>query len=145
MTEIPYKGEGPTLPDMVAGRLHTSFISVSSALSTAAEGRLRILAVALDRRSELAPEVPTFAEAGFPGLTVRHIAGIVGPRKLPRDVVERVSREIGTQLKRPNVREQLERHGYTVRSSTPDEFAAVVRENIATWKRIVRETAIPLE
>lgn len=145
MAEIPYKGEGPLLPDLVSGRLHASFISVSSALSMAAEGRLRILAVALDRRSELAPDVPTFAEAGFPGLSVRHIAGVVGPRRMPREIVERLSREIGTQLKRANVREQLERQGYAVRSSTPDEFASVVRENIATWKRIVKETGIPLE
>ena len=145
MTEIPYKGEGPMLPDMVAGRLQASFISVSSALSMAADGRLRILAVALDQRSALVPDVPTFAEAGFPGLTVRHIAGIVGPKKLPRGVIDHVSREINAQLKRANIKDQFERQGYTVRGSTPAEFAAVVRENIETWKRIVRDTGIPLE
>ena len=145
MTEVPYKGEGPLMPDIVGGRVHASFISVASAISLAKDGRLRMLAVALDKRSELAPDVPTVAEAGYPGVTVRHIAGIVAPRKTPRPVVERLSREINMLLKRPNVKEQMEKQAYAVRASTPEEFAALVRENIDTWKKIVRETGIPLE
>jgi tripartite-type tricarboxylate transporter receptor subunit TctC len=76
---------------------------------------------------------------------VRHIAGIAGPKKLPPRIFERVSREITAQLRRPNIKDQFERQSYPVRGSTPEEFAAAVRENIATWKRIVRDTGIPLE
>src|SRR5205814_2052437 len=76
LLQVPYKGEGPNIPDLLAGRVHLSFISATSVLAHVKDGRLRALAVVLDERSPLAPEVPTVAEAGVPGISVRHFAGL---------------------------------------------------------------------
>ena len=94
MLHVPYKGEGPLNPDIIAGRVHSSFLSTGSAVSNAKDGRLRPLAVLLERRSPLLPEVPTIGEAGVPEVTVRQWAGIFGPPNLPKDIVARLNKEV---------------------------------------------------
>jgi tripartite-type tricarboxylate transporter receptor subunit TctC len=145
MLHVPYKGEGPLMPDIIAGRLHSSFLSQGNAISLAKEGKLRALAVLLDKRSSLLPEVPTIAEAGVPAVTVRQWAGVFGPPKMPRDIVERLNKEVNAALKRPDVLEQLQRYGYAAEGSTPEGLTAINREDLALWRRLVREAGIPLE
>ncbi|HYN13342.1 MAG TPA: tripartite tricarboxylate transporter substrate binding protein, partial [Burkholderiales bacterium] len=112
MLHVPYKGEGPLNPDILAGRVQSSFLSTGTAVSHAKDGRLRALAVLLEKRSPLLPEVPTIAEAGVPQVTVRQWAGVFGPPKLPREIVERLNKEINAALKRPDVLEKLQGYGY---------------------------------
>ena len=145
MLHVPYKGEGPLMPDIIAGRVHSSFLSQGSAIALAKEGKLRALAVLLDKRSALLPEVPTIAEAGVPAVTVRQWAGVFGPPKMPRDIVERLNKEVNAALKRPDVLEQLQRYGYAAERSTPEGLAAINREDLALWRKLVREAGIPLE
>ena len=145
MLHVPYKGEGPLMPDIIAGRLHSSFLSQGNAISLAKEGKLRALAVLLDKRSALLPDVPTIAEAGAPAVTVRQWAGVFGPPKMPRDIVERLNKEVNAALKRPNVLEQLQRYGYAAEGSTPEGLTAINRADLALWRKLVREAGIPLE
>ena len=145
MLHVPYKGEGPLMPDIIAGRLHSSFLSQGNAISLAKEGKLRALAVLLDKRSALLPEVPTIAEAGAPAVTVRQWAGVFGPPKMPRDIVERLNKEVNAALKRPDVLEQLQRYGYAAEGSTPEGLTAINREDLALWRKLVREAGIALE
>ena len=145
MLHVPYKGEGPLVPDLVAGRVQSSFLSVGSAVPLAKDGRLRPLAVLLQRRSPLLPDVPTIDEAGASAVTVRHWAGVFGPARLPREVVTRLNREINIALEKPDVIEQLQRQGYFVEASTPEGLAAINRDDLALWRRLVREAGIPLE
>ena len=145
MVHVPYKGEGPAIPDLVAGRVQLSFLSATSAIALAKEGRLRPLFVLLDQRSPLLPDVPTAAEAGMGGITVRHWAGLFGPAKIPREIVARLNRETNAVLARPDVREQLQRQGFVVQGSTPEELAALNRADLALWKQMVREAGIVLE
>ena len=145
MLHVPYKGEGPLMPDIIAGRLHSSFLSQGNAISLAKEGKLRALAVLLDKRSPLLPEVPTIAEAGAPAVTVRQWAGVFGPPKMPRDIVERLNKEVNAALKRPDVLEQLQRYGYAAEGSTPEGLTAINRDDLALWRRLVREAGIALE
>ena len=145
MLHVPYKGEGPLMPDIIAGRVHSSFLSQGSAIALAKEGKLRALAVLLDKRSALLPEVPTIAEAGVPAVTVRQWAGVFGPPKMPRDIVERLNKEVNAALKRPDVLEQLQRYGYAAQGSTPEGLTAINRADLALWRKLVREAGIPLE
>jgi tripartite-type tricarboxylate transporter receptor subunit TctC len=145
MLHVPYKGEGPLNPDLLAGRVQSSFLSTLSALSNAKEGRLRPLAVLLEKRSPLAPDVPTIAEAGVPQVTVRQWAGVFGPPKLPRPIAERLNKEVNAALKRPEVLEKLQSYGYAAEGSTPEQLFVINRDDLALWKKLVAQARIPLE
>ena len=145
MTHVPYKGDAFATADLLGGRIHFAFMAPVPGLAQAKEGRLRILATLLTNRSALAPEVPTMAEAGMPGVSVAPWAGLFAPVKLPRDIVDRVSREFNTVLKRPDLLDQLARQGFEAQGSTPEELAAHVKTQLDAWSRIVREAGIPIE
>lgn len=142
---VPYKGEGPLNPDILAGRVHASFLSTASAISNAKEGRLRPLAVLLNKRSPLLPEVPTIDEAGVPEVTVRQWAGVFGPPKMPPEIVERLNREVNAVLKRPDVLEKLQTYGYAAEGSTPERLAEINRTDLVLWRRLVKEAGLPLD
>jgi tripartite-type tricarboxylate transporter receptor subunit TctC len=145
MLHVPYKGEGPLNPDIIAGRVHASFLSTGSAVSNAKDGRLRPLAVLLERRSPLLPEVPTIDEAGVPQVTVRQWAGVYGPPKMPREIVERLNKEVNAALKRAEVLEKLQSYGYAAEGSTPERLLEINRADLELWRRLVKEAGIPLD
>jgi tripartite-type tricarboxylate transporter receptor subunit TctC len=145
MLHVPYKGEGPLNPDILAGRVHSSFLSTGSAVSNAKDGRLRPLAVLLERRSPLLPEVPTISEAGVPEVTVRQWAGIFGPPNLPKDIVARLNKEVNAALQRPEVIAKLQSYGYSPEGSTPERLVEVNRADLELWRKLVKEAGIPLE
>ena len=145
MLHVPYKGEGPLNPDILAGRVHSSFLSTGSAVSNAKDGRLRPLAVLLERRSPLLPEVPTISEAGVPEVTVRQWAGIFGPPNLPKDIVARLNKEVNAALQRPDVIAKLQSYGYSPEGSTPERLVEVNRADLELWRKLVKEAGIPLD
>ncbi len=145
MLHVPYKGEGPLNPDILAGRVHSSFLSTGTAVSNAKDGRLRALAVLAEKRSPLLPEVPTIAEAGVPEVTVRQWAGVYGPPNLPRDIVARLNKEVNAALKRPDVIEKLQGYGYAPEGSTPERLLEINRADLALWRELVAKAGIPLE
>ena len=145
MVQVPYKGEGPLMPDIIAGRVQSSFMSQGAAISNAKEGKLRALAVLLDKRSALLPDVPTIDEAGVPEVTVRQWAGVFGPPKMPRDIVARLNKEINAALKRPEVIEKLQAYGYALEGSTPERLLEINRADLELWRKLVKEAGIPLE
>ena len=142
---VPYKGEGPLNPDILAGRVHCSFLSTGSAVSNAKDGRLRPLAVLAEKRSPLLPEVPTIAEAGIPEVTVRQWAGLYGPPNLPREIVVRLNKEVNAALKRPDVLEKLQSYGYAAEGSSPERLLEINRADLALWRELVAKAGIPLE
>jgi tripartite-type tricarboxylate transporter receptor subunit TctC len=145
MTQVPYKGDAPTTTDMLVGTIQLAFMATVPGLAYAKEGRLRLLAVLLPQRSALAPDVPTIAEAGMPGVSITPWAGAFGPAKVPREIVERLSREIQPIVSRADVREQLGRQGFEAQGSSPAELGRYNAEQLETWRRVIRETKIPLE
>jgi tripartite-type tricarboxylate transporter receptor subunit TctC len=142
---VPYKGEGPLNPDILAGRVHCSFLSTGSAVSNAKDGRLRPLAVLAEKRSPLLPDVPTIAEAGVPEVTVRQWAGVYGPPKMPREIVERLNKEVNAALKRQDVLDKLQSYGYAAEGSTPERLLEINRADLELWRKLVKEAGIPLE
>jgi tripartite-type tricarboxylate transporter receptor subunit TctC len=145
MVQVHYKGEGPLMPDILAGRVQSSFMSQGAAIANAKEGKLRALAVLLDKRSPLLPDVPTIAEAGVPEVTVRQWAGVFGPPKMPREIVERLNKEVNAALKRPEVLEKLQSYGYAAEGSTPERLLEINRLDLELWRRLVKDAGIPLE
>ncbi|HET7363316.1 MAG TPA: tripartite tricarboxylate transporter substrate binding protein [Burkholderiales bacterium] len=145
MVHVPYKGEGPLTPDLLAGRVQCTFLSNPAGVNLAREGRLRTLAVAADWRSGLMPDVPTFAEAGVPQVTVRQWAGVFGPAKLPREIVERLNRELNVIVKRSDVIERMQSYGYATEGSTPEQLYDINRTDLALWRKLIADAGLELD
>jgi tripartite-type tricarboxylate transporter receptor subunit TctC len=143
MLSVPYKGEGPLMPDIIAGRVHASFLSQGTAIGLAKEGKLRALAVLLEKRTPLFPEVPTIEEAaGAPTVTVRQWAGVFGPPKMPKEIVERLNKELNVILKKPEVIEQLQKYGYSAEGSTPQRLLEINRDDLDMWRRLMKQAGL---
>ena len=142
MAHIPYKGDAPATADLVAGRVQVMIGTPGSAMPQVKEGRLRVLATMLPTRSPLAPDAPTVAEAGLRGMTIDPWAGLFGPAGLPREVVERLAREMKAVAAKPEVREALERIAFQVQSSTPEEMAALLKTQLEVWRKGVQDVGM---
>jgi tripartite-type tricarboxylate transporter receptor subunit TctC len=103
---------------------------------------LRVLTTLLSRRSPLAPDAPTVAEVGLSGLTITPWAGLFGPAKLPKEVVDRVAAAMKVVSGRQDVRETLDRIAFELQSSTPEEMATLLKEQLDVWKRTAQEVGI---
>jgi len=145
MVHVPYKGDPSAIPDLLEARVHLMFGVGGVVVPLVKEGRLRALATLLPVRSSLLPDVPTTADAGMPQLSVVVWGGLFGPAKMPRDIVDRLSREVNAILQRPAVREQLERQGGEPSGSTPAEFAAFLKQQLADWGKAAREAGMSPE
>ncbi len=145
MVHVPYKGEAPAVLDFITGRIQVMLATPAATLVHLKEGKLRALATTLPQRSSMLPDVPTYAEAGFPEPRLAGWSGFVGPAKLPRDVSERLSREINLVLKRDEVREELAKIGFVVRGSSPQELTEFMKEQLVAWRQGIREAGIPQE
>jgi len=126
----------------VAGRVQIAIGTPGTAIQHAKEGKLRVLATLLPTRSPLAPDALTMAEAGVPKLSIVSFAGLFGPAKMPKDVVDKVARAVATVLTRREVLDSLDRLAFEGRSSSPEELGAFLKEQLETWRRTVREVGI---
>ena len=142
ITHVPYKGDAPTTTDLIGGRIQFAFMAPIPALEQVRAGRLRMLAVLLPKRSPLAPDLPTVAESGMPGVSITPWVGLFGPAGIKPDIVARLSRELNTLLSRADMREQIGRQGVEVQTSTPAELTVHTREQYQAWARVIRETGI---
>jgi tripartite-type tricarboxylate transporter receptor subunit TctC len=140
MTRIPYK-TSPVV-DLVAGRIQVYFGPVGQAIAHVKDGRARMLAVFAPERSPLAPDVPTMAEAGVPGLTVNSYQMFLAPARTPPEVVDRLSREINAALRKPEIRADLEKVSLVVEGMTPPQLARSIEEANRTWVQFFRDAGI---
>jgi tripartite-type tricarboxylate transporter receptor subunit TctC len=144
IVHVPYKGDAPLFADLLAGRVQLA-LAAGAGLEHVKSGKLRALATSLPSRSPLLPDVPTLAEAGVAGVTITSWAGLFGPARLPREVVERLSRELINALARPDVRDQLARVAFEARSSSPEELSALVKDQLTVWRKASVEAGIQPE
>lgn len=145
VVHIPYKGDGPLSIDLLGGRVQFAIATPGAAAPQVKEGKLRVLATLLPSRSPLLPEAPTMAEAGMKGLSITPWGGVFGPKGMPRDITERLSRELVALLQRPEVRDAFQKLAFEPRGSTPEELAAFTKEQLAIWRRVVAEVGIKPE
>jgi len=142
---IPYKGEGPTVNDILGGHLQMTFATPTSALPHVQSGKLRAMAVLLPSRYSLMPQVPTAAEAGVPPLTAGTWAALFGPAKLPPEIAQRMSRELAAAMARSDVRERIDKLGFDLASSTPAELAAFMPEQLQAWSKAFADAGMQPE
>src|SRR6266699_5509822 len=145
MVQVPYKGGAPAMPDLLGARVQLMFNTGSTVVPLVKEGRLRALATLLPARSSLLPNLPTIAEAGMPQLSVVVWAGLFAPAKTPKDIVERLSREVNVILQRPEIRGQFEKQGLEPGGSTPGELAAFLKQQLIDWAGTARAAGLKPE
>jgi tripartite-type tricarboxylate transporter receptor subunit TctC len=145
IVHVPYKGSGPALSDTVAGNVQLVFGSVAAALQYVRSGRLRALAVTTGQRIPAAPDIPTVAEAGYPGYEVINWHGLAGPKGMPKDAVARLNREANEALKSQDVEKILATDGLTAAGGTPERFEAILKSETARWAKVVRQAGVKVE
>lgn len=142
LIHVPFGGSSPALAATLGGHTQVLFATVTGLVGSGADGGVRALAVASAGRARALPGVPTFAEAGYPGLESVFFQGMLAPAGTPRDVVERWRGEIVRILAVPEVRDRLAAIGYEPVGSTPEAFDALIRTEVPRWAGVIRDAGI---
>ena len=142
MLHVPYKGSAPAASALLAGHVMSGFDALQSTLPQVRAKRLRALAIGAAKRSPVAPEIPTFAETGFPGVSASAWFGLFAPANTPREIVMKLHAEAVKALAAPEVRALFEAAGIELIGSTPEQFAAQLRSDIDRYVKVAREANI---
>lgn len=142
MVNVPYKGGAPAMTAMLAGECQVNFATISTALPHIRSGKLRALAVTTAKRSAAAPEFPTIAEAGVPGYEHGSWVGLLAPAKTPQSVLSRLNAEAVKAAHSPEVKTVLLRDGLEPTGTTPAEFAAIIKTEVAKWLKVAKAAGI---
>jgi tripartite-type tricarboxylate transporter receptor subunit TctC len=145
LTHIPYKGAAPAMNDVLGNQVPVTFDNIITTLPLVKAGKLRALAVSTKQRSKVAPDIPTLAESGVPGFDATAWFGLFAPTGTPRDVLLRLNREVAEAVKDPVVSEKLLQLGAEPVSSSPEQFDAFFRGEVAKWGKVVRQSRITID
>lgn len=145
IVHVPYKGNGPAMTDLLAGRLNFMFPTLPSALAYLKADRLRALAVTGQVRSPAIPEVPTVAETGIPGYRVVNWYGILAPRDTPASIVDKLNSVLNKVVRRPDVQDYLSNQGIVSQTLSPAQFRVFLGEEISRWATIIKSARIKPE
>jgi tripartite-type tricarboxylate transporter receptor subunit TctC len=142
---IPYNGAGPAVAATVGNQVALGCMALPPAQPHIQAGRLRALAVTSPKRSQVLPDVPTLAEAGYPGQEADTIQALLAPAGTPQSAVQRLHAESVQVLSRPEIRERIGAMGYEILASSPQELGARARAEVAKWRKVVKEAGIKVE
>lgn len=145
IVHVPFKGTGPSLTTLIAGDVDMTFANIPAILPHVRAGRLRALAVAGDKRSDLMPEVPTMKEAGVDGVEVTIWYGVLAPAATPREVVDTLAAAVIKAARSPDIRSRLLEQGAEPIGNTPEEFARQLRAEVARWNKVVAASGIRVD
>lgn len=145
MVHVPYRGVGPALSELLGGQIGLLFVSINVVQQHVRAGRLNALATTGDRRSPIAPDLPTMAESGLPGFKAGTWYGVLAPTGTPRAIVMRLNAEMNRILALPEMKERLIAQGADPSGNTPEQFAAFMKAERQKWDRVVKTGRIKLE
>ena len=145
LIHVPFRGATAALPDLLAGRIDMFIGALNSVLPLIKEGKLRALAAAGTKRMGPLPEVPTFAEAGLPGVEIGSAVGLVAPAGTPPDIVDTLNREIGKIIATPGFHERMAAIGVEVVGTTPAGYAKALKDDYEKWGKVVAASGIKPE
>ena len=145
IVHVPYRGSAQAINDLIAGQIQVMFDNVPSIGPHVKAGRVRGIGVSAPRRAASFPDVPTIAEAGVPGYETNSWGGVIGPARLPREVVSKVNREIKAALAAPAVAARYRQLDSEIDGSTPEEFLALVRRETPKWGEVVRRSGAKID
>jgi tripartite-type tricarboxylate transporter receptor subunit TctC len=145
MTEVAYKGTPQAITALISGEASVGFPATSAVIPHARSGKLRVLAVTTPRRSHMAPDIPTVAESGLSGYDVTTWYGLMVPTGTAQEIVARLNGAALKALANPAVKERFATTDLEPNSSTPEEFGAYIRGEIAKWAKVIKASGIPIE
>ena len=145
LTHVPYKGSGPAMIDIISGQVDLHFDQMTSAMTFIRSGKVRALAVTTKKRAAALPETPTLDEAGVPGFDATTYTGLIFPAATPRAIVMQMNGSLNQALRLKSVRDQFASFGGETYESTPERFAKLIRDDIARWGKVIRDTGIKVE
>lgn len=145
LVHVPYKGTGPAVADLVAGRIQVMFVGLPAVIANVKAGKLRLLAVAEPKRSPLMPDLPTVAEAGVPGYESSAWFGFFGPAGMPADIRTRLATEMTRLMQTRDLRDRILGMGAVPLTSTPEEFSAYFASESVRYAKLIKEAKITLD
>ncbi|MEA2929816.1 MAG: hypothetical protein QOG38_2244 [Hyphomicrobiales bacterium] len=145
IVHVPYKGTGPAMNDLIGGHVDVMFSGISSARPYIDAGTLHALAVTGEKRNAATPDVPTFAEAGLPGVTASTYWGVLAPKGTPKDILDKVSAAFAAAMRDPEIVERVGQLGYLPIAGGPADYAENMRSEIEKWSKVVRSANIKAE
>lgn len=145
VSHVPYRGSAPAMIDLLGGRLAMMFDTIAVQTQNIAAGKVRALAVTGPKRSPLLPEVPTAQEAGLKGFDVTIWFGVLAPAGTPTPIIERLNREVVAVMATDEMRKRMQADGAEARTTTPAEFAALIKQDTAKWTPVVKASGATLD
>jgi tripartite-type tricarboxylate transporter receptor subunit TctC len=148
MVHIPYRGAVPALTDLMGGQIQLFFDAATGLITQGKAGKVRLIGVSSDRRLPAVPDVPTFIEQGIPGLggfTGSTWAGMLAPSATPKDIVKRMSDEVGRIIKSDETRARLDAMGVFAAGGSPEEFDAFIGSETAKWAKVIKDAGVKAE
>ena len=144
MTHVPYTGGGPALVDVMAGQISLVFATPQAGLPQVKAQRVRAIAVTTPERVSAAPDIPTVAESGVPGYEVTNWHGMIGPKGIPRPIVDRLNAEVNKAIKAKDMEEKLVANGVSAAGGTPELLYEQIRKEIVQWRKVVAAAGVKI-
>jgi tripartite-type tricarboxylate transporter receptor subunit TctC len=142
LVHIPYRGAAPALTDLLGGQIQLFFDAATGLINMGKQGKVRLIGVASERRLPVVPEVPTFLEQGFSGFTGSTWAGMLAPAATPKEIIRRMSEEVGRIVRSDETRSRLDAMGVIPGGGTPEEFDAFIAAETAKWAKVIKTAGV---
>jgi tripartite-type tricarboxylate transporter receptor subunit TctC len=142
LTHVAYKGTAPAVNELVGGHIPLMISSMIATLPHVRSGKLKIIALTTAKRSQAIPEVPTISESGVPGYDATLWYGILAPGRTPETLVKRMNSELGNVLRAPDIVEKLSTQAVEPHHTSPEQFAALIRSELAKWTKVISTSGV---